>query len=314
MTTEKKQLDEIYESIQIIEGRVLKITKHLGIVDNLDADIADIENSINNFKYFLTYDLKLDKSTIKNHARAIENFLNFANGQITNETVKTYLQTNTGQNWKNQQIKALRKYIRDYIGLGNWIERFELVNTFTPKPKKLPTIDELATFYVKLPTYTKLIFLLLKDTGLRPNEILSIKRKNIDFDFNSIDASDFHKGKTKFSWVSFFTNQTKKHLFDYIYQNTSYFETENVLLFPVTLRTIEDHFNQASVNCNIELTPKILRLFWANKCRIANIDKDYINAFQGRISKSVLAKHYTDYNIEALKEQYNKLAPLLEFP
>ncbi len=25
------------------------------------------------------------------------------------------------------------------------------------------------------------------------------------------------------------------------------------------------------------------------------IDKDYINAFQGRIPQSVLAKHYTDY-------------------
>ncbi|MEM2352089.1 MAG: hypothetical protein QXT26_06755 [Thermoproteota archaeon] len=32
----------------------------------------------------------------------------------------------------------------------------------------------------------------------------------------------------------------------------------------------------------------------------------YVDAFQGRVLKSVLARHYTDFSLQGLKEIYNR--------
>lgn len=52
---------------------------------------------------------------------------------------------------------------------------------------------------------------------------------------------------------------------------------------------------------------------FTEKCTQAQINEKYINAFCGRISKGVLAKHYTDYSPSSLKREYEKVEALLTF-
>ena len=53
------------------------------------------------------------------------------------------------------------------------------------------------------------------------------------------------------------------------------------------------------------IKPKYLRTVFVERCIDAGIDKNIIDVFEGRIGKSVQAKHYRDYSPERLKQHYN---------
>ena len=52
----------------------------------------------------------------------LRNFLVHSKGIITKDTVQQYLDSNESTSWKSNQIKAPRKYTRDHLKLGSWIE------------------------------------------------------------------------------------------------------------------------------------------------------------------------------------------------
>jgi len=310
---QKEILNEIYNCFETIQIRMANLENHLGIVKDLDGDVDDIELSVNNYCAFAEYDLKIQTTTISVHRRVLISFLEFSNGEITHETIKAWLSTDESEIWKNQQLKALRRYCRDFLKLGKWIERFKITDTTKVNLFSLPTKLQLMQFCEKLPDFTRLIFLMLKDTGLRESEILQIKIQDIDFENNCIDASQFHKGSTKHSYLSFFTPHTGTILKAYISDNLTYFKDSEAIMFPIAVRTVQDHFSKVANDLEIMLTPKTLRQNFSSKLTDAGIKDRYIDALQGRIKKSVLAKHYTEYSLEKLKEQYSLVSPLLEF-
>ncbi|MFP4006122.1 MAG: hypothetical protein ACLFUR_05340, partial [Candidatus Hadarchaeia archaeon] len=54
------------------------------------------------------------------------------------------------------------------------------------------------------------------------------------------------------------------------------------------------------------ITPQDLRKWFAKEMRNLGVSGEHIDAFCGRIPRSVRAKHYTDYSPERLKEVYVK--------
>ena len=54
-------------------------------------------------------------------------------------------------------------------------------------------------------------------------------------------------------------------------------------------------------------------MIFTEKCTLSGIHDKYINAFCGRVSKSVLSKNYTDYSPTSLKREYEKVESLLTF-
>jgi len=310
---QKEILNEIYNCFETVQIRLSNLENHLGIVKDLDGDVDDIDASVNNYCSFAEYDLKLQLNTIAGHKRILLAFLQFSNGEITHETIKAWLSTDDKEIWKNSQLKALRRYCRDFLKLGKWIEHFKITDTTKVNLFSLPSKLQLMQFCEQLPDFTRLIFLMLKDTGLRENEVLSLTLNHFDFENNCIDASEFHKGSTKHSYLSFFTPHTGTILRAYINDNLEYFKDSTALFFPISARTVQDHFNKVANELEIILTPKTLRQNFSSKLTDAGIKDRYIDALQGRIKKSVLAKHYTEYSLEKLKEQYSLVSPLLEF-
>ena len=312
----EEKLDQILEDLDKLKNDNDLIKKALKIVPDKEIMITNFKESVRTYEEFAIDELSLEQVTINNHKSAVLGFLNHSKGEINENTIKSYLDSNKSSSWRSNQLKALRKYIRDFLKLGRWIEEFKLPKEKVKAKKTvLPTNDQLADFCCYFQSsQLQIIFLLLLNSGTRIGEILSLKYSDIDFDQNMIDASNMHKGETKFSWFSFFTKQTAEILDSYIYSNEFQFEEgseDNTKLFTISSRTVQKSFKDISEFMDVSLHPHLMRTIFAERCREAGIKEEYIDAFCGRTPQSTLQKHYTDYSPEALRKQYDKVESFL---
>jgi integrase len=304
MSLSDQKLDEIIL-------RLARIEKALDIVPDKDGIIKDFESDLTNYEKFAKEELKLGQSTIDNQKSVILRFLNHSSGMITKDTIKAYLESNESGSWRSNQIKALRKYIRDFLKLGNWINEFEFSRT-KAKIKSIPTDDQLRQFCDLLPFQVQVIFLILMNSGLRLNEVLSLRIYDVDLETGMINATEIHKGSTKSAWISFVTKQTTEVLENWLMtSDCDHGDEENHKIFCISDRMVQQAFKNASEQLSISINPHLLRTIFTEKCSQAGIKDKYIDAFCGRVSHTVLAKHYTDYSPEALRRQYESAEPLL---
>jgi len=298
-----EKLDQIITDLE-------QIKKTLKIVPDRETVITDFDPSIQNYQGYAKDELKLADITIDNQRSAILGYLQHSKGIINKNTVREYLDSNESAAWKTNQVKALRRYLRDFLKLGNWIKEFKFSKT-RAKPKVIPSDEQIAEFCSLLPYQVQMVFLVMHNSGLRIGEVLSLKLSDIDFDTNMIDASNVHKGETKSSWISFFTEQTSDFLDNYTLSSEFDFGDDDPKLFSVSARSVQQAFKKASGELNVSINPHLLRTVFAEKCEKAGMDDKYVNAFCGRISQGMIAKHYTDYSPTKLREQYDKVEPYL---
>jgi len=206
----------------------------------------------------------------------------------------------------------LRKYVRDFLKLGNWINEFYFTKSKAKVKNELPTNEQLAEFCSLLPYEAQMIFLVMLTSGLRIGEVMSLQIGDFDSDTNMIDASNIHKGKTKSSWISFVTMQTSEYLQSYFEETIDY--EKDTKLFSMNVRSVQQSFKNISEQSGILINPHLLRTVFAEKCRNADVEKEYINAFCGRTSQGVLERNYTDYSPNALRKQYDKVESFLTLP
>ena len=219
----------------------LMITAVKGFLRHCKIQIysEEFQSNIEEYEKLAIEELKLEQITINNHKSTINGFLNHSHGIINKQTVKAYLDSNESVSWKSNQVKALRKYIRDYLKLGNWINQFTFAKTKTKLKKETPSNEQLAQFCSLLPYQIQMVFLVLLPSGLRIGEVLSLKLSNFDPDTNMMDASDIHKGKTKSSWISFITKQASEYLEGYFEQEIDYEAEDNPKMFSVSARSVQ---------------------------------------------------------------------------
>ena len=74
-------------------------------------------------------------------------------------------------------------------------------------------------------------------------------------------------------------------------------------LFPIrNLKLIK----KACKKTGIHITPQVLREWFSCEMGKLGVPDRYIDAFCGRVPRSVLGRHYTDYSPDRLKEIYDK--------
>jgi len=199
------------------------------------------------------------------------------------------------------------------LKLGNWITGFKFSKRKVKvKKEDIPTDEQLAYFCSLLPYPVQMIFLILLTSGLRVGEVLKLRKDDINFETNMIDASNIHKGETKSSWLSFITKQTEDYLQSYI--ETEIFETDNPKLFDISYNKVQESFQNMSYQTRIFIKPHLLRTIFSEKCSEAGIDGKYIDAFCGRTPKKVLDANYTVYSPKSLREQYDSVEDFLTLP
>ena len=77
-------------------------------------------------------------------------------------------------------------------------------------------------------------------------------------------------------------------------------------LFNVSDRQYKKLWKSAQSKSGLHITAKRLRDWFCCEMGSLGVSDRYIDAFCGRTPKSVLARHYTDYNPERLKMIYEK--------
>ena len=198
-------------------------------------------------------------------------------------------------------LKALKVFFRDFLNRG------ELVQTFRfPQrpilPKQIPSKDELKRFYEAIPSLKyKAMFLLFASSGLRLSEALKLKVSDLDFEKRIINVNHF--SRTKKAWISLFNEEAKTVLLEHI--KTSNLKPEDNLFREGKHRGLRP-FVKAMRKTGLKISPQILREWFCCEMGRLCVPDRYVDAFCGRVPRSVLARHYTDFSPEKLKEIYDR--------
>lgn len=213
------------------------------------------------------------------------------------EYLRTYLNKSTYA-YANQ-LKSLRRFFRDFLKRGDIVKSFKLPrNSFSPK--KIPTKEQLREAYNSLGSKRqRAIFLLYATTGLRKNELRSVKLEAVDFEQRLIIP--YHSTKTKNSWVSFFNQEAEANLKKYLDSRKD--RSQRRIAISTKFKEI---CKQASKTPGTKITPQVLLEWFCSEMGRLGVPDRYVDAFCGRTPKSVLARHYMDYSPGKLKEIYEK--------
>ena len=250
------------------------------------------------FREFLLVDLRRGRKTTYEAVRVVGNFLDSLNGSnISRETVRKYLKQINGESKYRNTLAAFKRFFRDFL------EKPEIISTFKfPatqfKPKLVPCKDDLQKFFSCLNSELgEALFLFYASTGLRKNEVLSLTKKEIDFTKRMV-VPKCHQGFTKSSYLSFYNEEAESAL--------SKIRLNSGRLFPISDRQYKKIWKYAKEKTGLNITPQRLREWFCCEMGNLGVSDRYIDAFCGRTPKSVLARHYTDYNPDRLRTIYEE--------
>ena len=114
-----------------------------------------------------------------------------------------------------------------------------------------------------------------------------------------------HSGKTKHSGISFYNEEAKACLREYD-KASNVQKGGSERLFVIGHEQFLRAWRSAGEKSGVYLKPKDLRDFFSQEMGKQFVPDRYIDIFQGRAPKNVLAKHYTPQEIRMLKEIYEK--------
>jgi integrase len=261
---------------------------------------------LRDFEGFCRIDRQLGDRTARGHVWQIGRLLDSLRKDprtITRDDLRSYL---TGFNGKApatyaNTLKSLKVFFRDYLACGEVVQTFRFPRKEF-RPRQVPSRADLQRFYAELDsTRDRALFLLYATSGLRKNEVLSLCREDIDLKKRMIVPRK-RATRTKRTWVSFFNEEARETLVEYLETRTD----DDPRLFPLSLKNCKI-FKNAAAETGLQITPQVLREeFFACELGRLNVPDRYVDAFCGRVPQSVLARHYTDFSPERLKEIYDR--------
>ncbi len=102
--------------------------------------------------------------------------------------------------------------------------------------------------------------------------------------------------------LSFYNDEAEKVLREYLFTRNP----NDPRLFQINETNLRVALKKAYQKTGIKITPQILREWFCCEMGRLGVPDRYVDAFCGRVPRSVLAIHYTDFSPERLKEIYDK--------
>jgi integrase len=265
--------------------------------------IENVEALLAKFKDFMRINMQLRPSTVLHTIEDIKRFLKRGNNNISYKAVSNYLKGYLKKAPKtyNQQITSLRRFIRDFLGTGHIISSFKLAPVDEPKETTDITKAQVRKgFYAQKDALSKAIYLFTATTGLRKSEILSLLKENIDFETRTVRPKHFTRKKR--SGVTFYSEGAEKWLKKYLNQR----KDNDPRLFLISDRKWKKIWKRATEAADAKITAQVLRLWFSTEMGELGVPDRYVDVFQGRVPRTVIAKHYTGKGFERLKRIYDK--------
>ena len=177
--------------------------------------------------------------------------------------------------------------------------KFPSVNGY---PKIISSRKKVKDFFYALSCdEARTIFLFYATSGLRRNEVLTLEFTDVDFDRRMIIPSSGNS-QTKRTWVTFYNRECEEYLDRYFEQR----DTSNPKVFQFAYRIVNRWFETTKKETGINITPQRLREWFCCEMGRLGVQDRYVDAFCGRVPKSILSRHYTDHSPERLKRIYDK--------
>ncbi|MGB9960247.1 MAG: tyrosine-type recombinase/integrase [Candidatus Bathyarchaeales archaeon] len=200
-------------------------------------------------------------------------------------------------------ISAFKAYFRDYKGLA-WMDGYK--HPQAPlKVKDEVSPEKVKRFILAIDDVGVRCFaIFLASSGLRKGEVWSLRKKDVIPELRAIIPNS-HKGRTKRSGITFYNEEAEEAL-DAFRKNMTEAQRRSDRLIPIGSVKFFIAWKKAKLKSGVNLKPKDLRDFFSQEMGKALIPDRFIDIFQGRAPRSVLAKYYTPQGIRMLKEIYDK--------
>ena len=270
---------------------------------------GDLEGSLSAFFDFCRVDLSLAESTAKGYKRKMRQFLHAVSKppeNVTAEDVRNYLKplADGNANSYGNALKPLKAFFRDLMKMPEAVESFKF-RKIALAPVIIPSKEQLQKFFEALRTpIARALFLTYASSGLRKMELLSLKKEDINWE-NRMIVPKNHSGDTKKSWVAFFNEEAELALKQYLATR----KDDSPKLFRISPHSFIDVWKYAAQDSSVTVTPQVLREWFCDEMGRLGVPDRYVDAFCGRVPNSVLAKRYSDFAPEKLKEIYENAKP-----
>jgi len=127
-----------------------------------------------------------------------------------------------------------------------------------------------------------------------------LTRDDVDFDTRCVKAK--HDTRTKRAGVTFYNSECEEYLRKYLDLR----KDDNNRLFRVGYRQFLQIWKKASKVAAFKITPQVLRKWHSTMLGELMVPDRFVDVFQGRAPRNVLARHYTGNGLERLKRIYDK--------
>jgi len=265
-----------------------------------------LEGLVSAFFDFWRVDLGLAEATAKEYKRKIRRFFQTVNKpaeSVTAEDVRSYLKplADGNANSYGNALKPLKAFFRDLMKMPEVVESFKF-RKIALAPVIIPSKEQLQKFFETLRTpIARALFLTYASSGLRKMELLSLRKEDVNWE-NRMIVSKNHSGETKKSWVAFFNEEAELAQKQYLATR----KDDSQKLFRISPHNFIDIWKHASQDTRVRVTPQVLREWFCDEMGRLRVPDCYVDAFCGRVPNSVLAKRYSDFAPEKLKEIYDK--------
>jgi intergrase/recombinase len=251
---------------------------------------------LENFARFCRIDLVRSAKCIKMHLNAMRRYVREMGNTIDANRIRDFL-FKIRSNYPNPRtyrwyLCALKIFCRDFLGKGEWVATLKFPRIKPSIILELPDKQQLTQFFKALPNdKAKAIFLLYCSSGLRKSEIINAR---IVRETRAIMPISHEQYSTKNSFVSFYNAETEQYLMKIGYDLTA---------SEVTIRRM---FRYARSKSGVKINPQMLREWFCSEMAMLNVPDRYVDAYCGRVPRSVLAQRYTNFSVQTLKAIYDK--------
>jgi len=259
-------------------------------------------------------------------------------GALTKPVVMSYIQTCKSSNNKNSTInkhlKMLYRLMRyavenEYVDVTNELEKtyaqIYRLGTLKDDCQSYRTLSDHQTEslvnYIDslkedkfISLRNKIILSIMLGTGARRNEVVHIKRSNIDYDNNSIYLETTKTGITRHIYIDDVLKEQISKLIQLM--DTLGYNTETEYLFishqnkcRLTIQGVDEIFRKLKKTLGFTVTPHMLRHTFATECVENEIPLSSLQQLMGhtRLSTTQIYIHLADKRLKKDALRYNPL-------